>query len=104
MESIPADLADLPVLRVRFGAYVRRVRVTLPPSPYCAMRAGMCRLPAMSRCLAIAKHQPQRSGHWAAAFPIIDGRLALGRWPRVFFVDFDGGQRREVYLTILHSG
>jgi len=36
--------------------------------------------------------------------PIIDGGLALGRWQRVFFVDFDGGQRREVYLTILNSG
>lgn len=32
---------------------------------------------------------------------ITDGRLSLGRWQRVFFVDFDGGQRREVGVTVL---
>ena len=36
--------------------------------------------------------------------PIIGGQLALGRWQRVFFVDFDGGQRRELYVTIVNSG
>jgi secondary thiamine-phosphate synthase enzyme len=36
--------------------------------------------------------------------PIIAGVLALGRWQRVFFVDFDGGQRREIHLAILHCG
>jgi secondary thiamine-phosphate synthase enzyme len=35
---------------------------------------------------------------------IVDGCLSLGRWQRVFFVDFDGGQRREVRLTILSAG
>ena len=29
------------------------------------------------------------------------GRLRLGRWQRVFLVDFDGGQRREISLTLL---
>lgn len=33
--------------------------------------------------------------------PITDGRLGLGRWQRVFFVDFDGGQQRDVWLTLL---
>lgn len=33
--------------------------------------------------------------------PVTGGRLALGRWQRVFLVDFDGGQRREVSLTLL---
>lgn len=32
---------------------------------------------------------------------IVDGRLTLGRWQRIFFVDFDGGQRRELSVTIL---
>jgi secondary thiamine-phosphate synthase enzyme len=36
--------------------------------------------------------------------PILGGRLSLGRWQRVFFVEFDGGQRREVCVTVLHSG
>ena len=35
---------------------------------------------------------------------IVDGCLSLGRWQRVFFVDFDGGQRRELRLTILGVG
>ena len=33
--------------------------------------------------------------------PITHGALDLGRWQRVFFVDFDGGQQREVWLTLL---
>ena len=35
--------------------------------------------------------------------PVTDGRLNLGRWQRVFLVDFDAGQRREVSLTFLGS-
>jgi secondary thiamine-phosphate synthase enzyme len=31
--------------------------------------------------------------------PITRGALTLGRWQRVFLVDFDGGQRRELWLT-----
>ena len=34
---------------------------------------------------------------------VTDGRLNLGRWQRVFLVDFDGGQHREVSLTVLGS-
>jgi secondary thiamine-phosphate synthase enzyme len=33
--------------------------------------------------------------------PVVDGALALGRWQRVFLVDFDSGQRRELTLTLL---
>jgi secondary thiamine-phosphate synthase enzyme len=32
---------------------------------------------------------------------VSNGALSLGRWQRVFFVDFDGGQRRELWVTIL---
>jgi secondary thiamine-phosphate synthase enzyme len=32
---------------------------------------------------------------------VVDGRVALGRWQRVFLVEFDGGQRRELGLTLL---
>jgi secondary thiamine-phosphate synthase enzyme len=32
------------------------------------------------------------------------GALNLGRWQRVFFVDFDGGQRRQIGLTLLGQG
>jgi secondary thiamine-phosphate synthase enzyme len=33
--------------------------------------------------------------------PVQDGRLNLGRWQRVFLVDFDGGQHREISVTLL---
>ena len=33
--------------------------------------------------------------------PIVDGCLTLGRWQRVFLVEFDGGQRREVSVAIV---
>ena len=32
---------------------------------------------------------------------ITSGTLSLGRWQRVFFVDFDGGQQRELWLTVM---
>jgi secondary thiamine-phosphate synthase enzyme len=32
---------------------------------------------------------------------ISKGALSLGRWQRVFFVDFDGGQQRELWLTVM---
>jgi secondary thiamine-phosphate synthase enzyme len=32
---------------------------------------------------------------------ILDGRLRLGRWQRVFFVEFDGPQRRQVSVMLL---
>jgi secondary thiamine-phosphate synthase enzyme len=33
--------------------------------------------------------------------PIVDGRLTLGRWQRVFLVEFEGGQCREVSVAIV---
>jgi secondary thiamine-phosphate synthase enzyme len=33
--------------------------------------------------------------------PVTNGALSLGCWQRVFFIDFDGGQQREVWLTLL---
>jgi secondary thiamine-phosphate synthase enzyme len=32
---------------------------------------------------------------------VTNGALSLGCWQRVFFVDFDGGQQREVWITLL---
>jgi len=32
--------------------------------------------------------------------PISEGRLTLGRWQRVFLVEFDGGQRREISVAL----
>ena len=52
----------------------------------------------------------RRNGHshCRAAFlrtsetlPVVDGALALGRWQRVFLVDFDSGQPRELTVTLL---
>ena len=35
---------------------------------------------------------------------VAGGVLTLGRWQRVFLVEFDGGQQREVSLTLLGNG
>ncbi len=32
---------------------------------------------------------------------VVGGALDLGRWQRVFLVEFDGGQRRELTLTMI---
>jgi secondary thiamine-phosphate synthase enzyme len=32
---------------------------------------------------------------------VANGRLSLGTWQRVLFVDFDGGQRRQLSLTLM---
>lgn len=34
------------------------------------------------------------------SIPVVDGRLSLGRWQRVFLVEFDGPQRREMSVAI----
>ena len=34
------------------------------------------------------------------SIPIVDGALTLGRWQRVFLVEFDGPRRREVAVAI----
>jgi secondary thiamine-phosphate synthase enzyme len=36
--------------------------------------------------------------------PVAGGDLSLGRWQRVFLVDFDGGQRREVSVVLMGDG
>jgi secondary thiamine-phosphate synthase enzyme len=36
--------------------------------------------------------------------PVSAGVLRLGRWQRVFLVEFDGGQRRELSLTLIGDG
>jgi secondary thiamine-phosphate synthase enzyme len=58
-----------------------------------------------------ASERPNGHAHCRAALlrtsetaAIHDGRLALGRWQRIFLVEFDGGQRREIGVTILNSG
>ncbi len=33
--------------------------------------------------------------------PVEQGRLALGHWQGVFFCEFDGPRRRQVYLTVV---
>jgi secondary thiamine-phosphate synthase enzyme len=34
------------------------------------------------------------------SIPVADRRLSLGRWQRVLLVEFDGGQRREIAVTL----
>ena len=35
------------------------------------------------------------------SIPVSNGTLVLGRWQRIFLVDCDGGQRRQVWLTLI---
>jgi secondary thiamine-phosphate synthase enzyme len=34
------------------------------------------------------------------SIPVADAQLNLGRWQRVLLVEFDGGQRREIAVTL----
>jgi secondary thiamine-phosphate synthase enzyme len=34
------------------------------------------------------------------SIPVADTHLSLGRWQRVLLVEFDGGQRREIAVTL----
>jgi secondary thiamine-phosphate synthase enzyme len=33
--------------------------------------------------------------------PVRNGRLALGRWQGIFFIDFDGPRERHLHVTVL---
>ena len=33
--------------------------------------------------------------------PIIDGRLQLGQWQRVFLIELDRGRDRKVFIQVL---
>ncbi|WP_321417026.1 secondary thiamine-phosphate synthase enzyme YjbQ [uncultured Methanomethylovorans sp.] len=35
--------------------------------------------------------------------PIVDGKLVLGMWQRIFFVELDGPRQRNVNVTLLAS-
>jgi secondary thiamine-phosphate synthase enzyme len=34
------------------------------------------------------------------SIPVADAQLSLGRWQRVLLVEFDGGQRRDIAVTL----
>jgi secondary thiamine-phosphate synthase enzyme len=42
-----------------------------------------------------------RTSEWLS---VVDGALDLGRWQRVFLVEFDGGQHRELSVTLVGDG
>lgn len=33
--------------------------------------------------------------------PVVNGKLALGHWQNIFFVEFDGARQRSVYVTVI---
>ena len=49
--------------------------------------------------LLVNEHEPLLRASECIA--VTGGVLGLGRWQRVFFVDFDGGQRRTLSLTFV---
>jgi secondary thiamine-phosphate synthase enzyme len=60
------------------------------------------------RCPAVAANErPNGDAHCRAALlraseslVVFNGELSLGRWQRLIFVDFDGGQRREIVVAL----
>ena len=40
----------------------------------------------------------------SVSLPIVDGRLQLGRWQRVLFIELDGPQERRLVATISGAG
>jgi len=38
------------------------------------------------------------------ALPVVGGRLALGRWQRVFLIELDHPRRREVHIQVMGLG
>ena len=39
----------------------------------------------------------------AVLLPVDGGRLSLGTWQKVFFCEFDGPRRREIWLRLLKA-
>ncbi|MCU0637928.1 MAG: secondary thiamine-phosphate synthase enzyme YjbQ [Methanothrix sp.] len=37
----------------------------------------------------------------SAIIPVEDGRLALGTWQRIIFLEFDGPRRRRIFVRII---
>ncbi|OPY24338.1 MAG: hypothetical protein A4E23_00328 [Methanomethylovorans sp. PtaU1.Bin073] len=35
--------------------------------------------------------------------PIVDGKLVLGTWQRIFFVELDGPRQRKVHITLVKN-
>jgi secondary thiamine-phosphate synthase enzyme len=92
-ENEPLLLSDLEAFFARVasapGGYAhddfRRRTVNLTPNERTNGRAHCCAsLLRTSECLSV-----------------VDGALDLGRWQRVFLVEFDGGQRRELSITLI---
>ena len=57
-----------------------------------------------------AEERPNGHSHCRALFlpvsaclNIVDGRLRIGRWQRIFFVELDGPRDREISVYILHA-
>ena len=40
-------------------------------------------------------------GSASQAIPVVDGKLMLGRWQRVFFVELDRARDRKVYIQVM---
>ncbi|MGE3512598.1 MAG: secondary thiamine-phosphate synthase enzyme YjbQ [Vicinamibacterales bacterium] len=66
----------------------------------------------MTRRTGISDHEPQ-NGHAhcralllpsSVTLVVHEGRLALGRWQRLFLVEFDGPRTREVAVAVVGRG
>jgi secondary thiamine-phosphate synthase enzyme len=77
-----------------------------------APRTATYRHDDLSRRRAVPADEP-RNGHahgralllpTSVCLNVIDGRLALGRWQRVFLLDLDGPRTREVSVVVMGAG
>lgn len=66
----------------------------------------------LRRTVNLTPHE-RRNGHahcraallrTSESLSVAGGVLSLGRWQRVLLVEFDGGQRRELLLTLVGAG
>jgi secondary thiamine-phosphate synthase enzyme len=49
-------------------------------------------------------HSHCRAGLLASssqAVPVVDGRLALGRWQRIFFCELDRARQRKIFIQVI---
>ena len=74
----------------RCASRTRRRRRSRPPPMDCAHASWEPHGHAHCRALLLPT---------SACLNVVDGRLALGRWQRVFLVELDGPRHREVSLV-----
>ena len=43
-------------------------------------------------------------GSASQTIPVIDGKLTLGRWQKIFFCELDRARQRKVFIQVIGEG